>query len=538
MTSMQHLLLLMMIFTIITGITALKLVETNAHLETLIATPRATIECIRNCQFSLPIDHEFQLPSSCDELISSIGCETILVVNYTAKTVSISFLTKGDEMLQYRTEYLVQQTVAMQFQQRQITREINTFCFTLGCDVQYAKQAFDSLGNRDHLPVLNDLTPLLFNPVGTSLSRCYNMDNQSMDCTNKLCEATVPSKINITGSKDCEQFYDLSYVSIEINEYRAYPSVTGVDDNDYRITCNIELCNGGETTTNVQNVINKYKEQLSIVPPALRIECIQKCTFSLQINEQFQLPSSCTQRISSFGCFTIIVIDYTTKSISVSFLTDGSEIQESGQQYVISQTVEMEFQQKIVKREVNTFCFTADCDENYAIRTINRLSELDHSPLLNELSSYLYDSTGTSVSQCYDTSNQPMNCTGKLCEASIPSKPGDPGYKDCEQIYDLAFVSIEINEYRAYPTTGTEDDDNDYEIVCNRELCNGGGTTTNVQNVINKYKEQLAIVHPTNELASTSSPITISTTPMTTAQSTTMIALALLLNTFCYIHKH
>ncbi|CAF1514274.1 unnamed protein product [Didymodactylos carnosus] len=234
-------------------------------------------------------------------------------------------------------------------------------------------------------------------------------------------------------------------------------------------------------------VVNAARWESSVAT----IQCVRNCRFLTPLNHGFDLPLSCTERISSNGCFTIIIIDYMTGNVSVSFLTEGSEQQKHNAIYLIEQTVELTFYTKHVKREINTFCFTANCDIDYAKRTIDYLKQLNHQPIFDELSPKLFIPTGTSLSQCYNTNNQPRGCVGKLCEASVPSKASDPGSKQCEQEYNLSFVNIEINTYRAYPSAA-DYDDNDYEITCNMDLCNGGQTTKDVQEVINKYSKQLS----------------------------------------------
>ncbi|CAF1210946.1 unnamed protein product [Didymodactylos carnosus] len=247
------------------------------------------------------------------------------------------------------------------------------------------------------------------------------------------------------------------------------------------------------------------------------VSCITNCTFTFNLTQSFQLPSSCT-RVNSNGCFTEILIDYTNQINTVRFLTSGLEQQEYGADYLVSQTIDMTFYNGKITREFNYYCFTSDgCDEQYAKRTIPLLSQIDHQPVLNELLPNLYTlSSELNVTECFDTSNNLLNCTDKLCNAGVSLNPDENEYKGCDVVNDPTLVNIEITSSRAYPTDASYDT-NDIEYICNINRCNGASQTSTVRVIVYKYNSLLEIIAPTYESTTFTTQVT---SPQTTRTST------------------
>jgi len=236
----------------------------------------------------------------------------------------------------------------------------------------------------------------------------------------------------------------------------------------------------------------------SNVATAVRRNCTAKCTIQMSFDDQFQRSSNCIQRTISHTCVARVTILYHTRQIFVNFRTTGLEYNDNVFTLYTLQQVSYIFKSDYSSYIIFFACFfDDDCDWTYIRDIINRFTETNYTLVFNELKSLLYDSSTTSVSQCY-SQNKMIDCNHGLC-SSIVSEDNSLINRSC--IYPSDFhVGIDIRRYRVFPKK-FEENQNYVSYRCNQNLCNNPTSENLIQSIIRSYAFLFDIPEPSKTVA-------------------------------------
>lgn len=211
---------------------------------------------------------------------------------------------------------------------------------------------------------------------------------------------------------------------------------------------------------------------LSIAKISTGLECITDCTiFSIPFGQSFQIgDGQCQQRISKDSCGINLYFFYDTRIYTVDFskysiTSDSFQIADNQFVYTIGYQCSDE----------------TNCVVSYAQHRIRDMTSRSYAFELiwSEIAPYLTSSSQVNSVQCYNTDNQPVECSSGYCNWDyeiihnrIQSRgcKDDPWLSEQSQVF---FVDLGDSTF--------------LDITCHHSFCNNMTTYTKIKDTLVRY---------------------------------------------------
>jgi hypothetical protein len=218
------------------------------------------------------------------------------------------------------------------------------------------------------------------------------------------------------------------------------------------------------------------------------LQCTTNCSFSLSVNEPFEIPDHCNQMTSAAICESRISI---WSSIYLYITLDASTSNTGGGDSYYASVGLSSYGSITYSYSIDHRCNNKDdCGREFAMNKIPSILNrpaIDLEALKNELSPLLSSNLSLAVADllCFDSNQNVRQC-------AVVSKPGvcessDLISKRTKTTRSCNRDSIEI--FGAEPYIGMFDMGSyvSFSIKCNRSLCNGPMTSQAVKEILFKY---------------------------------------------------